>query len=295
MSSADADSEAAVTDRAPSFVRSYYPLAARVALVTGAGRGIGREIALGCARAGMRVGLLGRNRPALDATLSACASAGAKAAVAVPADVTRFDAVKQAVRTVERDLGPVDLLVNSAGAIDKAEVPPWATDADDWWQVVQTNLRGPYHLCRAVVPGMVERGRGHIVNLASGFAHRPSRDYSAYAVSKAGLSRLTDSLAAALEGTGVVVVDISPGLVRTDMTARMRMWSDAPEQAWNPADRIVDAVLAVAAGHLDVLSGRFVHASKDDLDLLVAQAADIVARDSRTLRLRSYGDADPLG
>ena len=66
-------------------------------------------------------------------------------------------------------------------------------------------------------------------------------------------------------------------------------------QAWNPPDRIVDAVLAVASGHLDALSGRFVHASKDDLDQLVAQAADIVAADSRVLRLRPYADTDPLG
>jgi 3-oxoacyl-[acyl-carrier protein] reductase len=75
----------------------------------------------------------------------------------------------------------------------------------------------------------------------------------------------------------------------------MPMWSDAPAKAWNPVEQIVDAVLAAAAGHLDGLSGRFVHASKDDLDELIAQAAEIVASDSRTLRLRSYGDDDPLG
>ena len=96
---------------------------------------------------------------------------------------------------------------------------------------------------------------------------RPQPQWSAYGVSKAALSRLTDSLAAALEGTGVTVLEMSPGLVRTDMTETM--WGPADEQPWNDVQRMVDAVVRFARGDLDPLHGRFVHAARDDLDALI--------------------------
>jgi NAD(P)-dependent dehydrogenase (short-subunit alcohol dehydrogenase family) len=111
-------------------------------------------------------------------------------------------------------------------------------------------------------------------------------------VSKAAVSRLTDTLAAAVEGTGVTVLEASPGLVRTDMTETM--WGPADEQPWNPVARIVDLVRRFARGDLDSLHGRVVHAAKDDLDALVAAAETIRERDARTLRLRPYDDEDPL-
>jgi NAD(P)-dependent dehydrogenase (short-subunit alcohol dehydrogenase family) len=267
-------------------------LQGQAALVSGGGRGIGREIALGLARDGMRVGLLGRSREPLDATLTACVEAGAATAMAVPADVTDPDAVRAAVATVERDLGPVDLLVANAGLRDRTAARPWEADPDDWWRVVETNLRGVFLLDRAVLPGMVARGRGRVLHVGSGMGQRPHPDWSAYSVSKAGLSRLTDSLAAALDGTGVTVLEVSPGLVRTDMTETM--WGPADEQPWNPVQRIVDVVRRFARGDLDALTGRFVHAARDDLDALLAAEKTIRERDARTLRLRPYGDEDPL-
>jgi 3-oxoacyl-[acyl-carrier protein] reductase len=266
-------------------------LRGQVALVTGAGRGIGREIALGLARQGMLLGLLGRSRAPLDAVLSECAAAGAKA-VAVPADVTVPDRVGAAVSTIERDLGPVDLLVSNAGAREAREAAPWEADAGDWWRVVETNLRGPHLLARAVLPRMVERGAGRVLHVSSTMAARPEPRWSAYAVSKAGLSRLTDSLAAALAGTGVVVIEVSPGLVRTDMTETM--WGPPEAQPWNQVQRMVDATVRFARGDLDALHGRFVHAVRDDLDALLARAEQIRALDARTLRLRPYGEDDPL-
>jgi 3-oxoacyl-[acyl-carrier protein] reductase len=267
----------------------------QVALVSGAGRGIGRALAVGLAEAGAHVGLLGRTRSALEETLRECAAAGRGAkAVAVPVDVTVRDAVRAAVGTVERDLGPVDLLVNNAGLIDPAEVPLWEADEGDWWAVVETNLRGPMLLSRAVLPGMVRRGQGRIVNINSGFGLRGAPTYSAYSVSKAALARMTDCLAQALDGGPLAVFDLSPGLVRTDMTTRMPMWADTPDDAWTPPSVVTDAVLTLASGRADALSGRFLHAARDDLDELIARAADITEHDARTLRLRPYGDADPL-
>lgn len=264
-----------------------------VALVTGAARGIGREIALGLARDGARVALLSRTRATLEETAAACADAGASATCVVPADVTDGAAVAEAVATVERELGPVDLLVANAGLRDPAKALPWQTDADAWWQVVETNLRGVQLLDWAVLPGMVARGSGRVLHVGSGMGQRPHPDWSAYSVSKAALGRLTDTLAAALDGTGVTVLEVSPGLVRTDMTETM--WGPPDEQSWNPVERMVEAVRRFAAGDLDALHGRFVHAAKDDLDALLAEAGTIRDAGARTLRLRPYGDRDPLG
>ena len=266
-------------------------LAGQVALVSGAGRGIGREIALALARDGAAVGLLGRRRPGLDAVLGEIARAGGRA-VAVPADVTRRDQVRAAVDTVSRDLGAVDLLVSNAGLRERAGADPWAADPDDWWRVVETNLRGPFLLAQEVLPAMVARGSGRVLHVGSGMGQRPHAEWSAYAVSKAGLSRLTDSLAAALDGTGVTLLEVSPGLVRTEMTETM--WGPAAEQAWNEVERMTGVVLRFASGELDALHGRFVHAARDDVDGLLAAVDRIRERDARTLRLRSYGDDDPL-
>jgi NAD(P)-dependent dehydrogenase (short-subunit alcohol dehydrogenase family) len=169
---------------------------------------------------------------------------------------------------------------------------PWEAAADDWWSTVETNLRGPFLVAQAVLPGMVRRGSGRLLHVGSGMGLRPQPEWSAYGVSKAALSRLTDSLAAALAGTGVTVLEMSPGLVRTDMTEMM--WGPAADQPWNDVQQMVDGVLRFARGDLDGLAGRFVHAARDDLDALVARSADIARDDARTLRLCTYGADDPL-
>jgi len=267
-------------------------LEGQVALVTGAGRGIGREVALALAADGAYVALMGRSRAGLDAVLDEVVLAGGRGA-AVPADVTRTGQVRAAVDDITRHLGPIDLLVSNAGLRESTETTPWQADPTDWWRVLETNLRGPFLLAHAVLPSMVARGTGRVLHVGSGMGHRPNAGWSAYATSKAALSRLTDSMAAALDGTGVKVLEASPGLVRTDMTETM--WGPPDEQAWNEVAQMVDLVRRFARGELDALHGRFVHAARDDLDELLALAGTIRDRDARTLRLRPHGDADPLG
>lgn len=266
-------------------------LAGQVGLVTGAGRGIGREIAIGLAAEGMAVGLLGRTHETLTDTLKQCARHGSRG-VAVTADVTRPGAVREAVRAVERDLGPVDFLVNNAGQVDRTEAPLWETDPNQWWQVVETNLRGPFNLLRSVLPGMVERRSGRVVNLNSGFAFRPDGHYTAYATSKGALLQLSDNLADSLAAHHVVVLDISPGAVATDMTAGMPMFAEM--KAWGSIPYMVAVTVDAARGRFDGLHGRFIHAGRDNLEQLVAQADAIREADARTLRLRPYGPDDPL-
>ncbi|MFG2906546.1 SDR family NAD(P)-dependent oxidoreductase [Kitasatospora sp. NPDC048286] len=266
-------------------------LAGQVALITGAGRGIGRELAIGLAAEGTSVGLVGRTHETLTDTLKECVKRGSRG-VAVTADVTRPGSVREAVRVIERDLGPTTLLINNAGLVDRAEVPLWETDANQWWQVIETNLRGPYNLLRCVLPGMVARRRGRVVNLNSGFALRPDGNYTAYATSKGALLQLSDNMADSLARNGIVVLDISPGAVATDMTAGMPMFRDTT--AWGSIPYMVAVIVDAARGRFDGLHGRFIHAGRDDLEELVNRAEAIRVADARTLRLRPYKDDDPM-
>lgn len=266
-------------------------LTAGVALVTGSGRGIGRELALGLARHGARVVVQGRTCAQVTQTVGAVRAEGGTAFASV-GDVTDPTYVGATVLSVLENLGPIDLLVNNAGAVDPTEAPSWESDQDDWWEVVTVNLRGPMLTCSAVVPGMLRRGRGRIVNINTLAASRTDPSYSAYSAAKAGLMRLTDSMGAALAGSGLSVFDVSPGLVRTKMTAGMPMWAQVLPEDWTPVDRVVDLVVRLARGHGDALSGRFIHAS-DDLDALVAEAATMTP-DARKLRIHRYADSDPL-
>jgi 3-oxoacyl-[acyl-carrier protein] reductase len=250
-------------------------LEGQVGLVTGGGRGIGAGIARELAEAGMRVAVSARTREQVDEVASEIGGLG------VQADVSKRDDVDRMVAEVERGLGPIDLLVNNAG-IGTYEQRPWETDPDEWWQILEVNLLGPYLCCRAVIPGMIERGRGRIVNTGSGAAYLPGAAMnSAYSASKAALYRFGESLAGQLEPYGIPVFTISPGLVQTDMTAHFP--DDAP---WTPPELAPRLVRALASGRADALSGRYIHAEHDDVDDLIRRADEIRAQDLNAIRLQ---------
>jgi 3-oxoacyl-[acyl-carrier protein] reductase len=268
------------------------PVPSRVALVTGAGSGIGRALAVGLAEHGLDVGLLGRHAQPLEQTARQCRDAGAEVAVVV-ADVTDAS-VTVAVAEVAERLGPIDLLVNNAGRIDATEVPFVAADLDDVLGVVEVTLLGVLRVTHAVLGRMVEQGRGRILTVNSGFADARSPAYTGYAVAKAAAARLTDLVAAQSGGDGIVTLDASPGLVRTAMTEGMPMWQRRDAAPFGDPAAIVAVACAFADGDLDVLSGRFVHATKDEVVDLAARGGEIVASDARRLRLAGYGSDDPL-
>jgi NAD(P)-dependent dehydrogenase (short-subunit alcohol dehydrogenase family) len=261
----------------------------QVALVTGASTGIGRHLAEGLAARGMAVAGLARNGDRLTESMAEVAAATGGRTLAVAADVTDRAAVEAAVAEVVADLGQVDLLVNNAGLIDAVEEPLWEADPDQWWRVVESHIRGSFLLCRAVVPWMVLRNRGRVVNIASGMSVRARPEYSAYSVAKTGLMRLTEALAGALDGSEVRAFDLSPGVVDTAMTRSMAIWRGFED--WTPPERVVELVTAIAAGELDAWSGRLLRAGADDLETLRARTPEDAARQ---LRLRPYGDDDPL-
>ena len=261
------------------------PLAGQVALVTGASTGIGLALARGLSERGVVVAGLARGAERLSAGLADITAATGVGTLAVAADVTDLAAVRAAVARVIDQLGPVDLVVNNAGSIDAAEVPVWEADPEQWWTVVESQLRGPFHLVQAVVPAMVARGSGRVVDLASGMSTRAHPDYSAYSVGKAGQLRITESLAAA----GVLAFDVAPGVVDTPMTRSMAMWAGFTD--WTPASAVVDLVAAIAEGRLDAWSGRFVRAGKDTVDSLAGTTPEGT---QRQVRLTPYGPDDPV-
>jgi 3-oxoacyl-[acyl-carrier protein] reductase len=245
-------------------------LQGQVALVTGGGRGIGRNIALELAAAGMSVVVTGRTREEVEATASEIGGRALVGDVSKRHDVERWFS----------EAGEVVLLVNNAG-MGIHEDAAWELDPDEWWHVFEVNVLGVYLCCRAVIPGMLERGRGRIVNVASGAAYLPGLKSTAYGGSKAAVHRFSEALANQLEPHGIPVFSISPGLVRTQMTE-----SFGDDMPWTPPELAPHLVRALASGRLDTLAGRYLHAEHDDVDDLAARADEIVEDDLNAIRLR---------
>jgi 3-oxoacyl-[acyl-carrier protein] reductase len=258
-------------------------LTGQVAIVTGGGRGIGRSIAQALAAAGVKVAISARTRDQLDETVALINQAGGQA-ISFTLDVTDQPAVEHMVTETTRQFGSVDLLVNNAGIVGD-EAPIWDAAAADWWHVVEVNLYGSFLYARAVLPGMIARRSGRIINVSSGLGTSPSSIYSSYSVSKAALFRLTDCLAEMTRKDGVSVFAISPGLVRTASALDLPIYKDVPDSDWVPVERAAELCVFLATGKADRLSGRYLHASKDITEL-VQRTDEILANDLYVLRLR---------
>ncbi|MGE0544848.1 MAG: SDR family NAD(P)-dependent oxidoreductase [Dehalococcoidia bacterium] len=269
-------------------------LTGQVAIVTGAGRGIGRAIARRLAESGASVTVAARSRDEIVDTATQIEADGGQA-LALPVDVTDWNAVQSMVAQTEERFGPADLIVNNAG-IGGGGGNFWEADPERWWRTVEVNLRGVALCTRAVLPGMIKRQRGRIVNVASNSAIRTNPYGSDYAGSKAAVLRFTDSVAAEARPYGVHIFAISPGLVRTAMTNRRRHSSPSdadvashPQQMrtlgpWVPPERAADLCLFLASGRGDALAGHFIHIG-DDLDELLRHADRIAEKGLYVLRL----------
>ena len=266
------------------------PLAGQVALITGGGRGIGRAIALALADAGAAIAVLARSRPEVDETTALIAGRAGRAN-GFTGDVTDRAEVERSVAAAEAMLGPVNMLVNNAGDAG-SKAPLWEMDPDDWWRTIEINLRGPMLCARAVLPGMIERRGGTIVNIGSYAGIRASMGnfFGPYATSKAALVRFTDTLAAATDKHGVRVFTISPGLVHTAMTDAIDDFKLIPESEWSPPEAAASLVVKLATGAGAGLNGKFIHVN-DDLDELAREAERIERDGLYTLRLLSLAGA----
>jgi 3-oxoacyl-[acyl-carrier protein] reductase len=250
-------------------------LEGQVALVTGGGRGVGANVARRLAEAGMRVAVSARSADQVDAVAREIDG------LAVTADVSQREDVEAMVARVEQELGPIDLLVANAG-IAIRESSAWEVDPAEWWRVQEVNVLGVYLCCRAVIPGMIERGRGRIVITASGAAYLPGSKSTAYSSSKAAVTRFGETVALQLEPHDIPVFPISPGLVRTEMTEDA-FSDDAP---WTPPEAAPELVLALASGRFDALSGRYLHAEHDPPEQLKERIDEVLRDDLNAIRLR---------
>jgi 3-oxoacyl-[acyl-carrier protein] reductase len=271
-------------------------LAGQVAIVTGASQGIGRTIAEYLMSAGAAVALAARSADLLNNAVAAIQRVGGRA-IAVPLDITDRRATMQLASAVEDRLGPIDLLVNNAG-MDRVYGPMWEGDLDAWRQEFETNFFGPLLCTRAVVPGMVARGRGRIVNVASLAGTVPRVYRSAYGVSKTALIRLTETLAEEVAPNGISVFAIHPGRVLTPMNKAhlqapdCRRWLPDLVRAvetgglpWRSADDAGRLVVRLASGLADALSGCFLDVEQDDLDGLLMRSDEIRKRQLLSLRI----------
>jgi NAD(P)-dependent dehydrogenase (short-subunit alcohol dehydrogenase family) len=275
-------------------------LAGSVALVTGGGRGIGRVLALALAGAGAAVGLIARSTDELAESVQLIEAAGGVAAAA-DADLSDPDAAATAVDKLHAELGPVDLLVNNAGIGGPAGAA-WDVAEQEWWRTLEVNLRGVTMCCRLVLPEMVARRRGRIVNLTSkaGVFRWPL--VSAYSVSKAAVVKFTENLSYETARYGISVFSVHPGLMRIGLSVPALARVAPPDSAeglmhaWVrrelaagrgvEPDQAAELLLRIATGEADPLSGRHLSVH-DDLDMLLARSDDILRDDLYVLGLSS--------
>jgi NAD(P)-dependent dehydrogenase (short-subunit alcohol dehydrogenase family) len=254
----------------------------QVAIVTGAGRGFGRTIAMRFAAEGAAVTVTARTQKQLDAVAAEIAIAGGRA-LAIVGDVTSQRDVARVVAMTEEHFGPATLLVNNAG-VPGPFGPIWAVDWEAWWSAQQVHILAPLLYLRQVMPGMVERRAGRIIIVSAVASRMVAPHLSAYCVGKIAQTRIAAEAAAEARDFGVSVFAIDPGFVFTDIAAETMNSPDA--QRWLPAmvarlrekqaEPDKDAALALcaqrcvdlAAGKYDALTGRYLEL-QDDLDALL--------------------------
>ena len=260
-------------------------MAARLAVVTGASRGIGRALTERLTAAGQTVAAIARSATHFDDV------AAATGAIPFVLDVSDPAGVDDVFARILAELGVPDLLVNNA-AISGGSGLTWELPEQDWWRVFEINVRGTYLCTRAVLPAMMARGSGRIVNLSSGAAtyavglDNDGQVPSAYMASKAAVNRFTEAVAGECFSAGVRVFSMSPGMVKTDMTEAVfaDIWDD--EDTWTPVETPVDLIMDLDAGMLDALSGRYFRAAIDDWRSLAGRADEVIDLDTHALRLR---------
>lgn len=202
-------------------------------LITGGGKGIGRAVAVALAQEGADIALIGRSEGPLEEVVKTVSALGVKAAYAT-ADVASIDAVNTAVATLTKELGVIDILINNAGIAAFGgfmELTP-----AQWEDIIKVNLLGVYYVTRAVLPGMIERKTGDIINISSTAGQRGAPLTSAYSASKFGLLGMTESLMLEVRKHNIRVSALTPSTIATDMAKELNLTDGNPEKVLQPED-----------------------------------------------------------
>ncbi|WP_201983962.1 3-ketoacyl-ACP reductase [Hymenobacter rubidus] len=208
-------------------------LQGKIALVTGAGKGIGRAVALALAAEGVQVGLLSRTDSDLQAVAAEIIAAGGSAATVV-ADVADRTAVNVAVAKIHQDLGPIDILINNAGIGHFAKF--LEMEPEQWEHIIQVNVFGTYYATRAVLPDMISRQTGDIINISSTSGQRAAAGTSAYSASKFALMGLTEALMQEVRKHNIRVTALTPSTVATPLAIGNGLTDGNPEKVMQPED-----------------------------------------------------------
>lgn len=203
------------------------------ALITGAGKGLGRAIAIALAEEGVNVGLIARTEADLLQLVEELKPYAVNTAIAT-ADVSSIDAVNTAVAKIKAELGVIDILINNAGL--GAFGSFMELEPAKWEEVVKVNLFGVYYVTRAVLPEMIERKTGDIVNVSSTAGQRGAAVTSAYSASKFGLIGLSESLMQEVRKYNIRVTTLTPSTVATDMAMNLKLTDGNPEKVMQPED-----------------------------------------------------------
>jgi len=245
-----------------------FDIRGRVALVTGSSRGIGRALATGLVEAGCSVALHGRDEEALERAAAELAGPAERAGARVHPvafDVTDGAAVAAGVAATEAELGPLDILVNNAGVQHRA--PLLDFPEAEWHRIIETNLTSAFLVGRAVAGGMVERGRGKIVNVASLMSELARAGTAPYAASKGGLKMLTRGMCADWGPAGVQVNAIGPGYFDTELTSALvadpefdaQLKRRTPAARWGRPEELVGALLFLVSPASDFVNGQILY------------------------------------
>jgi 3-oxoacyl-[acyl-carrier protein] reductase len=275
-------------------------LEGQTALVTGAGRGIGRAIAEAYAAAGANVVLMSRTVEQVEEATSAITSSGGRA-LSVPGDVTLAADVQRAVEAGKQQFGPISILVSNAG-ITGPYAPIWDADPDEWWRTQDVHVHGAFLCTRAVYADMVARGGGHIIVISSRAAERGGPNVSAYQIAKASQLRFVEALAAEGAEAGIRAFAVHPGMVDTNFADQPLIREDAAKYVpafierikqirkdpslGTPISRVADLCVFLAAGRADGMSGRYFRAEENWQDI-ASCTETIQQQDLYTLRLRT--------
>ncbi len=245
-------------------MRDWFSVKGRVALVTGASRGIGRAIALALGAAGAAVACCARSKEQVEETAAEIRRGGSRAD-GFRLDVTQSLEIERTVRGVEATLGPVDILVNNAGiTLEKKTVE--VTD-EEWELVLTTNLTSMFRLARAVAPGMIDRGLGKIINIGSMYGPIGVPRYAAYCASKAAVEALTRSLGAEWARHGIQVNCLAPGYMNTDIPRaalgdekkRAFFLSKVPARRIGEPEEVGPLAVYLASAASDFMTGQTVY------------------------------------
>ena len=233
-------------------------LTGRVVILTGASRGIGAAAALALGRSGASLMLTARDEAQVGAVAEVVRRAGGKAE-SMASDVSDYASVDRLVAETTQRLGPVDTLINNAGVIEP--IADLATsDPAAWARNIDINLTGAYHAIRAVLPVMLKAGKGTIVNVSSGAAHRPLEGWSAYCTGKAGLAMLTRAITLEYGDKGIRVFGFAPGTIDTDMQVKIRASgvntiSKIPREQLGPVVHPAIALVYLCTDRADDMAG----------------------------------------